>query len=132
MNELIDIVASLHVGYCKCEPLTNQDDFKGGGWLAETYFGYSRIIVIMINYLNMFLSPDTVGINEIKLVIQTLYSLLSHLMTNDTISIDIISNHIKLFLITTHYYKQYIGFPTDASNKRLFQFAIIGAILFHY
>ena len=120
MNELIDDVGSLHVGYCKCEPLTNQDDFKGGGWLAETYLGYSRLMVIMTNYLDIFLSPDTVGMNEIKLVIQTLYSLLSHLMTNDTISIDIISNHIKLFLATTHYYEQCIGFPTDAANKRLF------------
>ena len=120
MNELIDDVASLHVGYCKCEPLTNQDDFKGGGWLAETYLGYSRIMVIMTNYLDMFLTPDTVGINEIKLVIQTLYSLLSHLMTNDTTSIDIISNHVKLFLATIHYYEQCIGFPTDSSDKKVF------------
>ena len=35
MSELIDDVVSLHVGYCKCEPLTNQDDFKGGGWLKH-------------------------------------------------------------------------------------------------
>lgn len=119
INEMIEDVASLRLGFCKCEPLTNHDDFKGGGWLAETYLGYSRILVIISGYIDDILPGDTVGITEIKAFHQCLFSLLSHLMTNASIDVEIISNQIKLFLSVTHYYEKAIGFPTNASNDKL-------------
>ena len=119
INEMIEDVASLRLGFCKCEPLTNQDDFKGGGWLAETYLGYSRILVIIIGYIDDILPHETVGITELKAFHQCLYSLLSHLMTKETIDVNIITNQIKLFLSVTHYYEKAIGFPTNTSNGRL-------------
>ncbi len=106
INEMIEDVASLRLGFCKCEPLTNHDDFKGGGWLAETYLGYSRIFVIISGYIDDILPCDTVGITELKAFHQCLFSLLSHLMTNASIDVEIISNQIKLFLSVTHYYEK--------------------------
>ena len=38
----------MRLEYCKCEMFTNEDDYKPGGWLAETYLGFSRKIVILI------------------------------------------------------------------------------------
>ena len=120
INEMVEDVATLRLGFCKCEPLTNHDDFKGGGWLAETYLGYSRFMVIIIGYIDDILPQNTVGLTELKAFHQCLYSLLSHLMTRKQNDVSIISDHIKLFLSVAHYYEKAIGFPTNVSNVKLF------------
>ena len=40
-NCLLENVKSLRLGFCKCETFTNDEDYKTGGWLAESYLGFS-------------------------------------------------------------------------------------------
>ena len=40
-NSIWEEVNSLKCLYNICEPFTGGKDFKTGGWLAETYLGYS-------------------------------------------------------------------------------------------
>ena len=121
-NHYLDEVHYLCLDYCKCEAFTNDEDYKPGGWLAETYLGFSRIMVIIVIQIDTFIDGDTVGIQHIKLLIASMFAMLSRLMTTDNVAIDIIEHHIKLFLSICHYFEGEIGYPTNNDGIKLFPF----------
>ena len=115
-NHYLEDIHSLRIGFCKCECLTNEDDFKTGGWLAETYLGFSRIMVIVLGHIDTYIEENAQGLQELKMIFQTLLAMLSRLMTDDYIDPENLEDYIKLFLSACHGYEKAIGFPKDQNN----------------
>ena len=122
INEIMSDVSSLHIGYCVVDTFSNVDDLKTGGWLAENYLGFSRVMVILIGHLDEFIDPNELGFIEIQSMFQTLFALLSILMTDEVYDATIIDNYIKLFLAVCHYYEKDIGFDTNNNGQSVFPF----------
>ena len=112
-NTILADINQLKIGYCRAEPFTAGKDFKTGGWIAETYLGYSRLMPIMLNKSNKIKTDNLLGYNELTIVIQTLYALISRLMQHDFNNSDQIDDYVKLFLSVCHYYENKIGFEED-------------------
>ena len=112
-NQYLEHVHYMRLEYCKCEMFTNEDDYKPGGWLAETYLGFSRIIVILIIRMDDYVEKNALAFKHIKLLICSMSALLSRLMTNDPIPVETIDEYIKLFLGICHYFEGTIGYPTN-------------------
>ena len=75
-NKLLEVVKSLRLGFCKCETFTNDDDFKTGGWSAESYLGFSRIMVIIMIHVDEHIESNVLGVHYIKMVICCLSALI--------------------------------------------------------
>ena len=122
INQILDDVSSLNLTYCAVASFSNDEDFKTGGWLAENYLGFSRIMIILIGHFDEFIHPDELGYIEIQSMYQSLFALLSLLMTKEQPEIYIIENHIKLFLSICHYYEKDIGFEGNKKEGFVFPF----------
>lgn len=110
-NTLLDDISQLKLGYCKVEQFTNGTEYKTGGWLAETYLGYSRLFVILCNNIEDIIDPTyTPGIYEYQATLQCALALISRLMQHDVDHYNELDDYIKLFLSTFHYYEVAIGF----------------------
>ena len=97
--------------YCKVEQFTNGKEYKTGGWLAETYLGYARLLVILCNNIEDIIDPiHTPGFYEYQATLQCALALISRLMQHDVDHYDNLDNYIKLFLSTFHYYEVAVGF----------------------
>lgn len=48
-NSILTEVNQLKVFYCRAEPFTSEKEFQTGGWKAETYLGYSRLMIVLLN-----------------------------------------------------------------------------------
>ena len=112
-NTILADINQLKIGFCRAEPFTAGKDFKTGGWIAETYLGYSRLMPIMLNTSNRIKTDNLLGYNELAIMIQTLYALISRLMQHDYDNSDQIDDYVKLFLSVCHYYENKIGFDED-------------------
>ena len=113
-NSILTEVNQLKVSYCRAEPFTSGKEFKTGGWIAETYLGYSRLMIVLLNQSDRVITSNTLGYNELVLVIQTLYALISRLMQHDANHSDAIDDYVKLFLSVCHYYQKKVGFGENS------------------
>jgi len=110
-NTLLDDISQLKLDYCKVEQFTNGKEYKTGGWLAETYLGYARLLVILCNNIEDIIDPiHTPGFYEYQATLQCALALISRLMQHDVDHYDNLDNYIKLFLSTFHYYEVAVGF----------------------
>ena len=122
VNEILNDISSLHVGYCVIDTFSNEDDLKTGGWLAENYLGFSRIMVVIIGHLDDFIQSQELGFIEIQAMFQALFALLSVLMSDTQYQINVIENHIKIFLSICHSYEKDIGFEKNKSGNNVYPF----------
>ena len=113
-NLLLENIFLLRLDFCKCETLSSETS----GWLAENYLGFSRIAVVIIIYLDDVIECNTVGLKELKMIFQSMYSMISRLMAKDVVDIDELENHIKIFLSTCHFYEGEIGYPLNQKGHR--------------
>ena len=60
-NLILEEVNNLKCLYNRCELFTGGKDFKTGGWLAETYLGYSRLIVILFGHAEDIIDHNDLG-----------------------------------------------------------------------
>ena len=105
-NEILEDIETLHLSYCMADGLTNSDDMKTGGWLAETYLAFSRIMIVFIGHISEYIHHDELGILELQLMFQSLYALLSRLMSDDINIQSNIDDYIKIFLSICHFYEE--------------------------
>ena len=103
MNEILIDVSSMNLDFCAADSFSNEEDFKTGGWLAETYLAFSRVMIIIIGHLDEFINPNELGFLEIQTMFQVLFTLLSHLMSTSMFDIQTIDDYIKLFLSICHF-----------------------------
>ena len=115
-NPILGDVNQLKCSYNRCEAFTSGKEYKTGGWLAETYLGYSRLIVILFGHVETIVDESVLGYNEMIMIVQSLHSLISCLMQHCTIQdIDTLNNYVKLFLASCHYYEASVGFGTQTA-----------------
>ena len=69
-NEFLEDIESLHLSYCVADGFTNYEDMKTGGWLAETYLAFSRIMIVLIGHIDEYIHHDELGLLELKLMFQ--------------------------------------------------------------
>lgn len=122
MNEILIDVSSMNLDFCAADSFSNEEDFKTGGWLAETYLAFSRVMIIIIGHLDEFINPNELGFLEIQTMFQVLFTLLSHLMSTSMFDIQTIDDYIKLFLSICHFYEKDIGFETLKNGSMAFPF----------
>ena len=63
-------------------------------------------MIILINQTDKMITSTLLGYDELVLVIQVLYALISRLMQHDGNHIDQIDDYIKLFLSVCHFYEK--------------------------
>lgn len=117
-NELLEDIETLHLSYCMTDGLTNVDDMKTGGWLAETYLAFSRIMIVIIGHIDEYIHHDELGLNELQLMFESLFALISRLMSDTNINTDEIGEYIKLFLGICHFYEDEIGFEINSKGDK--------------
>ena len=61
INDILNDVSCINVEYCDVDSFSNEDDFKTGGWLAENYVGFSRIMVVIIGHFDNYIEPQELG-----------------------------------------------------------------------
>ena len=87
--------------WSKLDSHTTESGVMTGGWVAENYLAYSRLLPVW--YVNLDIlcegKRDAIGV---KCLIQAAYTSLCHLMTNMTIKPSVIDDYIKVFLSCVH------------------------------
>ena len=117
-NEILEDIETLHLSFCMADGLTNSDDMKTGGWLAETYLAFSRVMIVFIGHVSEYIHHDELGYLELQLMFQSLYALISRLMSNDVSNQSNIDEYIKIFLGLCHFYEEDIGFETNSKGDK--------------
>ena len=117
-NDILNDVSSLNLNYCSTDLFNNEEDFKTGGWLAENYVAFSRIMLIILGHFEEYIEPNELGFYELQVMFQTLFALLSRLMSNKIFDNKTIDNYIKLFLGTCHYYEKDVGFEINRKGNK--------------
>ena len=92
-NDILNDVSSLNLNYCSTDSFNNEEDFKTGGWLAENYVAFSRIMLIILGHFEEFIEPNELGFYELQVIFQTLFALLSRLMSNKIFDNKTIDNY---------------------------------------
>jgi len=113
-NNILADINQLKISYCRAEPFTSGKEFKTGGWIAETYLGYSRLMIILLNQTDKMITTSLRGYDELIVLFQILYALISRLMQHNSNYIDQIDDYIKLFLSVCHFYEKRIGFEENS------------------
>lgn len=113
-NNILADIQQLKLAYCRVEPFTSGKEYKTGGWIAETYLGYSRLMIILINQTDKMVTTSLRGYNELVVVIQVLYALISRLMQHNTSHVEQIDDYIKLFLSVCHFYETKVGLEENS------------------
>ena len=132
INDILIDVSAMNLEYCTADSFSNEDDFKTGGWLAENYLAFSRVMVVVIGHLDELIHPDELGFIELQAIFQSLFALLSRLMSNSTLDTKSIDDYIKLFLSICHFYEKDIGFDHHRNGEVAFPFWYKKVILCHY
>ena len=94
--------------FCKALPFSG-DNMTTGGWIAEQYVAYARIMNILMKDYDKYVDENSLGYTEMIVLTQSCHSLVAHLMTNESIKISKIKELIKIFLGTCHYYEEAVG-----------------------
>lgn len=107
-NIILNNVLSSKTNFCKALPFSG-DNLTTGGWIAEQYVAFARIMNILMKDYDNYINETSLGYTEMIVLTQSCHSLVAHLMTNEQIPTSKIRDLIKVFLGTCHYYKEAVG-----------------------
>ena len=68
-NKILNQIKKLNCSFCKAEPC-NGDEYTTGGWISETYLGYSRVMVILFSHNSLILDSNIRGYVELFATVQ--------------------------------------------------------------
>ena len=117
-NLLMNDISKNQIDFCKIECFNGGNEFTTGGWIAETYLAYARISSVLSSHISEILPPSSLGLNEFQCMIQSMFCLISRLMTNIDVPLEEIKNYTKLFLSCCSIY--YSVLYESSSNKNPF------------
>ena len=101
INPLLNEIDTLKLDFCRVESFwCSTTDYKPTGWIAENYLGFSRIIIVLLTYMDTLEIQQRRGYDEFKCMIQSSFVLISHLMSRKNISSLKINELVKIFLST--------------------------------
>ena len=107
-NIILHNISLSKTDFCKALPFSG-DNLTTGGWIAEQYVAYARIMNILMKDYDQYVNENSLGYTEMIVLTQSCHSLVAHLMTNETIKTSKIKELIKVFLGTCHYYEKAVG-----------------------
>ena len=64
-NNIMADINQLKIEFCCAETFTSGNEYKTGRWIAETYLGYSRLMIILINQTDKMINSSLFGYNEL-------------------------------------------------------------------
>ena len=112
----MDDISNAHINFCKVETFNGGNDFTTGGWVAETYLGFGRVCCVLYSLVTDLLPPSSLGLKEFQCVVQSLFCVLSRLMTSCEVVKDEITDHIKLFLSFCQRYHAQLYSASNSKN----------------
>ena len=117
-NLIMDEISRVNINFCKVESFNGGNDYTTGGWIAETYIGFARISCFVYTLVVELLPPVSLALNEFQCMVQSLFCMISRLMTDVEVSKEEMTNYIKLFLSCCQkYHGQLYG---NSSTKKPF------------
>ena len=85
------------LAFCRIDSFSG-DQYTTGGWIAENYLAFSRLICIIFSEVRNICRNEVRGIDEYDCMIQSFSGMVSRLMTKKCVCIDELEDYIKLFL----------------------------------
>ena len=117
-NIIMDEISRVNINFCKVESFNGGNEYTTGGWIAETYIGFVRISCFVYSLVVELLPPVSVALNEFQCMVQSLFCMISRLMTDVEVSSEEMNDYIKLFLSCCQkYHSRLYG---NSSNKNPF------------
>ncbi len=114
INPTLDDIEGLKCDFCRVESFWHsKTDYKPSGWIAETYLGYARIIVVLLVHIESLIKENLKASTEFKCMIQTSFVLVSHLMSRTSTSTTDLKEIIKIFLSACHKFDQEFGYSDN-------------------
>ena len=107
-NVILQNVSSSRTNFCKALPFSGEN-LTTGGWIAEQYVAYARIMIVLMKDYDKYVNENSLGYTEMIVLIQSCHSMVAHLMSNEYIYTSKITELIKFFLGTCHYYEKTVG-----------------------
>ena len=111
-NEMMEQISNLKCDFCKVEKFNGDNDFTTGGWIAETYVGFSRIFSFLLIPVVKLLNNDSIAKYEFLAMINCLQMMIAQIFGED-VDIENSTNYIKEFLSSCH---QFHSCFYEASN----------------
>ena len=116
-NTILNEINKMHLEFCRAEHFNGGDQYTTGGWIAETYLGFSRLFTYLVTQTSEDISKQNLlADKEFRCMIQSLHSLISRLMCNNNISYTEIDSYVKIFLSCCH--KYWVAFYADSANSK--------------
>jgi len=114
INPILSIIETLKLDFCRVQSFWGSStDYKPTGWIAENYLGYTRVILILLTYMDEMEIQQSRGFVELKQMIQTSFVLISHLMSRTNVESEYVSDLIKIFLSTCDNFDKEFGHSSN-------------------
>jgi len=111
VSPLMQKIKAIQCEFCKLETFNGNDKTTLGGWIAENYLGFSRVMICILSQACKLLSEvnGMMGLIEFEFCIQACFCFIARLMTKNHVSTQEIDDYIKLFLTSLHYLESVSG-----------------------
>ena len=105
VHSIMNKIKSVHCEFCRVETFNGNNQTSLGGWVAENYLGFSRVMICILSQASQLLSQvnNMQGLMEYEFCIQACFCFISRLMTKNHVSSQEIDDYTKLFLASIHY-----------------------------
>ena len=97
VNPTLHQISLLRLDWCKVEMLTS-NEFGTGGWLADMYLGYARLLPVLYCYISKIYDHQSIDTIPIFRLIIAAYSCVCHLMTMVPVESSMIDDYVKILL----------------------------------
>ena len=105
VHSIMHKIKSVQCEFCRVETFNGSNQTSLGGWVAENYLGFSRVMICILSQACDILSQvnNMPGLLEYEFCIQACYCFISRIMTKNYVSPQEIDDYTKLFLSSMHY-----------------------------
>ena len=111
VSPLMSKIKAIQCEFCRLETFNGDKQTTLGGWIAENYLGFSRVMICILSQACKLLSEvnGMMGLIEFEFFIQACFCFIARLMTKNHVSTQEIDDYIKLFLTSLHYLESVSG-----------------------
>ena len=98
VNPTLIQMHDLGIDWLRIERFMRGRNYTLGGWQAEQFVAFSRIICVIYGTIQDIVRDDELGLNEHECMIQALWCMIMRLMTNTNDHELLVINYVKIFL----------------------------------
>ena len=119
IHNYLQQIKTLQCDFCKVETFSSGREYSLGGWIAESYLGFARVMVIMFsNIRSLLLSDYAKEIDAYEFMIQSCLCFVARIMTSINVTTEELDDFIKLFLSSVDHFET-ITYVTQNNRKRI-------------